>query len=45
MANSKGSANSKNMGLAIAMGAGLGLIFGESLFDDVSMGLVIGAGI
>ncbi|WP_438984162.1 hypothetical protein [Aequoribacter sp.] len=34
-----------NMGLAIAMGAGLGIIFGEFAFDSVGIGLVIGAGI
>jgi uncharacterized membrane protein len=37
--------NTSNMGLAIAMGAGLGIIFGEFVFDNVGIGLVIGAGI
>ncbi|MDP2562594.1 hypothetical protein [Psychrobium sp. 1_MG-2023] len=35
---------SNSMGLAIAMGAGIGLVFGEALFGSVSLGLVIGAG-
>jgi len=34
-----------NMGLAIAMGAGIGLVFGQFLFDDVGIGLSAGAGI
>jgi hypothetical protein len=34
-----------NMGLAIALGAGLGIVFGKFVFDDVAVGLVIGAGI
>ncbi len=33
------------MGLAITMGAGVGLIFGELVCDNVGVGLVIGAGI
>tara|TARA_R100001377_G_scaffold84244_1_gene67355 strand:- start:929 stop:1105 length:177 start_codon:yes stop_codon:yes gene_type:complete len=34
-----------NMGLAIAMGAGIGIIFGKFVFDNVGIGIVIGAGI
>ena len=34
-----------NMGLAIAMGAGIGIIFGEFVFDNVGIGIGIGAGI
>ena len=33
------------MGLAIAMGAGIGLIFGQFIFDDVGIGLSGGAGL
>ncbi|UGA55753.1 hypothetical protein [Vibrio sp. VB16] len=31
------------MGLGIALGAGLGVIFGEFLFDNDGMGISIGA--
>ncbi len=34
-----------NMGLAIAMGAGIGIVFGKFAFDNVGIGIVIGAGI
>jgi hypothetical protein len=34
-----------NMGLAIAMGAGIGIIFGEFIFDNVGIGIAIGTGI
>ncbi|CAH9050377.1 hypothetical protein PSECIP111951_03974 [Pseudoalteromonas holothuriae] len=34
-----------NMGLAIAMGAGIGIIFGKFVFDNVGIGIVIGAGV
>ena len=34
-----------NMGLAIAMGAGIGIVFGEFIFDSVGVGIAIGAGI
>lgn len=34
-----------NMGLAITMGAGVGIIFGKFAFDSVGIGMVIGAGI
>ncbi|MCF6437787.1 hypothetical protein [Pseudoalteromonas sp. MMG022] len=34
-----------NMGLAIAMGAGIGLVFGQFIFDDVGIGLSVGAGL
>ena len=37
--------SSNNMGLAIALGAGIGIIFGEFVFDNVGIGLVLGAGI
>jgi hypothetical protein len=38
--------NTKNdMGLGIALGAGLGIIFGEIVFDDVGIGIAIGAGV
>ena len=33
-----------NMGLAIALGAGVGLVFGL-FFDNAGIGLVIGAGL
>lgn len=36
---------SNNMGLTIAIGAGIGLVFGDFIFDDVGLGLAIGAGI
>jgi hypothetical protein len=39
------SVTKNNMGLAIALGAGLGIVFGKFVFDDVAVGLVIGAGI
>lgn len=34
-----------NMGLAIAMGGGIGLIFDLLLFDGVGIGMSIGAGV
>jgi len=34
-----------NMGIAIAMGAGIGVIFGEFIFNSVGVGIAIGAGI
>jgi|TARA_B110000879_G_C11009964_1_gene446607 hypothetical protein len=34
-----------NMGLAIAMGGGIGLIFDLLLFDGVGIGISIGAGV
>ena len=34
-----------NFGTAIASSSGLGLIFGKIVFDDVGIGLVIGAGV
>ena len=34
-----------NMGLAISMGAGIGIIFGEFIFDSVGIGIAIGAGV
>ncbi|ESP94632.1 MULTISPECIES: hypothetical protein [Pseudoalteromonas] len=34
-----------NMGLAIAMGAGVGIIFGDVIFDSVGVGIAVGAGI
>ena len=34
-----------NMGLSIAMGAGIGIIFGEFIFNNVGVGIAIGAGI
>ena len=37
--------NISNMGLAIALGAGIGLIFGEFLFDSAAIGLVLGGGV
>ena len=39
------SATKTNMGLMIALGAGLGIVFGKFVFDDVTVGLIIGAGI
>lgn len=37
-------AKHSNMGLALALGAGLGIVFGKFVFDDVGVGFVIGAG-
>ena len=34
-----------NFGTAIASSSGLGLIFGKIVFNDVGIGLVIGAGV
>ena len=34
-----------NFGIAIALGGGLGLIFGEIVFNDVGIGLIISAGV
>jgi len=34
-----------NMGLAIAMGAGIGIVFGQFVFDNVGTGIAIGAGL
>jgi len=34
-----------NMGLAIAMGAGIGIIFDQLLFDNAGIGITIGAGL
>jgi len=34
-----------NMGLAIAMGGGIGLIFDLILFDGLGIGISIGAGV
>ena len=33
-----------NMGLAISMGAGIGIIFGEFIFDSVGIGIAIAIG-
>jgi hypothetical protein len=45
MNENKENVTKNNMGLAIALGAGLGIVFGKFVFDDVAVGLVIGAGI
>ncbi len=34
-----------NMGLVIALGAGVGMIFGEFLFDNVGVGIAIVVGL
>ena len=34
-----------NMGLAIAMGGGIGLVIGPAFFDNPGFGLCIGAGL
>ncbi|WP_462164027.1 hypothetical protein [Pseudoalteromonas xiamenensis] len=34
-----------NLGLAIAMGAGIGVIFGQFVFGSVGTGLALGAGL
>ncbi len=34
-----------NMGLAIAMGGGIGLIFDLLIFDGIGIGISIGAGV
>ena len=44
MENKSKPSAKNNMGLAIAMGAGVGLLFGEILFDYVGIGLCLGAG-
>ena len=44
MENKSKPSTKNNMGLAIAMGAGVGLLFGEFLFDHVGIGLCLGAG-
>ena len=41
--NKEKTPNSSNMGLAIAMGAGLGVVFGEFVFDNVGVGIAVGA--
>ncbi|WP_206485521.1 hypothetical protein [Thalassotalea sp. G2M2-11] len=33
----------KSMGIAISMGAGIGMILGRFVFDDPGIGLVVGA--
>jgi hypothetical protein len=33
------------LGLGIALGAGLGVVFGQLLFDDLAIGIAIGTGI
>ncbi|MBT3345179.1 MAG: hypothetical protein HN404_19435 [Gemmatimonadetes bacterium] len=33
------------MGIGIALGAGLGIVFGDFLFGEVGIGLVLGAGV
>ncbi|NQZ83258.1 MAG: hypothetical protein HRT52_19815 [Colwellia sp.] len=33
-----------NMGLAIALGAGIGIIFGEFVFGSVGVGIAVGTG-
>lgn len=47
MNEKKKSITSKNinMGLAIAIGAGLGIVFGEFIFGSVAAGVANGAGI
>jgi len=47
MNEKKKSITSKNikMGLAIAIGAGLGIVFGEAVFGSAAAGLANGAGI
>ncbi|WMN60192.1 hypothetical protein NI389_01850 [Pseudoalteromonas xiamenensis] len=37
--------NAKNLGLAIALGAGVGIICGQFFFDSVGLGITIGAGL
>lgn len=43
--NNKQCKAKSNMGLCIAMGAGVGIIFGQILFDNAGAGIVLGAGI
>ena len=38
------SLNKNNMGLSIAIGGGIGLVFGQFIFGNPGIGLVIGAG-
>ena len=40
--NKENTPNTSNMGIAIAMGAGLGVIFGEFMFDNVGVGIAVG---
>lgn len=35
----------KHIGLGVALGAGLGIVFGEAFFGDVGIGLALGVGI
>ncbi|QBY04377.1 hypothetical protein E2K93_08225 [Thalassotalea sp. HSM 43] len=37
--------SNNQMGLSIAMGAGIGIVFGEPLFGEPGYGLVIGAAV
>ena len=41
--NKDKTTNTSNMGLSIALGAGLGVVFGEFVFDNVGVGIAIGA--
>jgi hypothetical protein len=41
--NEDNTPNTSNMGLAIALGAGFGVIFGEFVFDNVGFGIAVGA--
>jgi hypothetical protein len=41
--NKESTFNTSNMGLVIAVGAGLGVVFGEFVFDNVGVGIAVGA--
>lgn len=41
--NKENTPSTSNMGLAIALGAGLGVVFGEFVFDNVGVGIAVGA--
>jgi len=41
----KSPPSSSNMGSTIALGAGIGLIFGHFIFGNAGIGLTIGAGL
>lgn len=46
MPDKKSHPESKDyVGFAIAIGAGLGIIFGELIFDDIGVGVSVGTGL
>jgi hypothetical protein len=41
--NKENRPNTSNMGLVIVLGTRLGVVFGEFVFDNVAVGIVVGA--